>query len=138
MKEDVIVRVTGWQEATGDTIETISRGSIRREGSCLVIEYEDEALTDEPAGPVKQNRLTVGPDWVEMRRTGEVRSFLRFAAGVMEEGSYETPFGTLSAGVLTRDLKIRESAEGLEVRIRYGLWMNGAFVSECRAEISVR
>lgn len=136
MKKDVLIRVKGLQPDIDDTeaIEVISAGTHLQKGDTHYLSYEE---ADEN-GKITKNRIKISGKALEMVKKGTVTAQMYFAKGQRQYTCYSTPFGEMTLGVTTKEFHFEERGNALFVRLRYGLEINHAYVSDCELEIEAK
>lgn len=81
-------------------------------------------------GVLLKNRLTIGPDMVELRKSGGGDSLLRFRPGHMEPCVYQSPAGPLQMVSETKKIHLETNHSVLKLRLEYSFYMSGMLVSE--------
>lgn len=136
MKKNVVITVRGLQRQVDDEepIEVISAGTYLRKENTHYLSYEE---ADED-GKITKNRIKITPDSIEMTKQGGVTTQMIFVVGQKHFSCYETPFGELTLGMTTKEIKVMEESGQIAVALRYDLEVNGAHVSECELDIEVK
>ena len=110
-------------------------GTVERAGNGFLLRFDEPASLG--MGTVT-TELSVADDRAELRRSGEVRCWMRFAPGEAHAFPYETPFGTFPAELHTRSLRAREGADRLLVDLRYALSLGGGAPEEHHMKLLAR
>lgn len=135
MKKNVVITVRGLQRRTDDEpIEVISAGTYLRKESVHYLSYEE---ADED-GKITKNRIKITPDSIEMTKQGGVTTQMVFVIGQKQYSCYSTPFGDLTLGMTTKQIKVAEEDRKLSASLRYDLEVNGTHLSECELDIEVK
>ncbi|MBQ9364319.1 MAG: DUF1934 domain-containing protein [Schwartzia sp.] len=135
--ERVIVKVRGEQTGIGgetDSIEMIAEGRHYYKDGKHYILYDDHLASD--AGEVK-TMLTIEPDMVALRRSGDVTHEQTFALGDDSFSEYQTPFGSLSLGVHTDKLDVVYGNVTGTVDVAYAMSINGTMQSRNTLHVEV-
>ena len=85
-----------------------------------------------------QTRVVVTPEKVVVDRDGTVTSRMVFEPGVKHAFLYDTPVGSATMHMATRDLRQRFNEHGGQVEIDYVLDMEHAFASRNRFRLTVK
>ena len=135
MKKNVVITVRGLQRQTEDEpVEVISAGTYLRKDDTHYLSYEE---ADED-GKITKNRIKITPDSIEMTKQGGITTQMIFVKGQKHYACYETPFGELTLGMTTKQIKVAEESGLLTVALRYDLEVNGTHMSECELDIEVK
>lgn len=89
-------------------------------------------------GQLQKNRLTIAPEYIELKKTGDATSVLTFREGVKKPCIYQTPAGPMEFISDTRRINLRESEDTLTLRMEYSLLLNGELVSDHRLTVDAR
>lgn len=132
MTKEVMIAIRGLQvltEAEEDRIEVIFPGEYRyRNGKhYLVFEEAIEGVEQASLSTIKISDHTM-----ELIRKGPVGTRMMFEEGRKHVSSYQTPFGSMKAGVLANRIRLLEQEDRLEVDVTYLLDLDGQFISENR------
>ena len=139
MEKDVIISIKGTQavdDAPPEVIELVTEGQLRgseREGYTL--SYQESELTG------LEGTLTtfqVEPHQVTLLRVGEFNSQMVFQLGRRHFSMYETPYGALSVGVNTHDLRAELGEHGGKIQISYAIEIEQNVAGENSFLIDVR
>ena len=139
MEKDVIISIKGTQavdDAPPEVIELVTEGQLRgseREGYTL--SYQESELTG------LEGTLTtfqVEPHQVTLLRVGEFNSQMVFQLGRRHFSMYETPYGALSVGVNTHDLRAVLGEHGGKIQISYAIEIEHNVAGENSFLIDVR
>ena len=136
MKKNVVITVRGLQPSVDadEPVEVISAGTYMRKEDTHYLSYEE---ADEE-GHITKNRIKITTDAIEMTKQGTVATQMLFLMGEKQYACYATPFGDLTLGMTTKQITVQEEEESIFTKLRYGLEINGEFVSECELDIDVK
>ncbi len=136
MKKDVVITVRGLQPQVDaeEAVEVMSAGTYMRKDSTHYLSYEE---ADEN-GNITKNRIKITPSSIEMTKQGGIATQMLFLLGEKQFACYETPFGELNLGMHTKHIAVREEEKKLFAELRYGLDINGEYVSDCELDITVK
>ena len=132
MNKDVLIHVRGLQMMETDDaqepIEIVVPGQYYfRNGSHYLL-YE-EMLDDTAETTV--NYIKMSPNGVEVRKQGQVNVHMVFEEGKKNKTFYNTPYGTLQMGISATGLELKESEDGIQMKVDYALDMNEEHVADC-------
>lgn len=122
MTDNVIISIKGKQlyaEGGPDEMELVTAGVLRREGQDrYTISYQESELTGlEGTTTVVQ----VDGGRVTLLREGNINSQMVFEEGERHLSMYETPYGSLSVGILTRRMRSTLGESGGDLEIDYAI-----------------
>ncbi len=123
METNALITMKGHQNIDGenDTYELTTLGSYIKKGDKYYVSYEGSEATGYEN---TKTTLKIGDGLVSMIRFGETASQMVFEKKKTYIGYYDTPFGNLSVGVTTRDMKIDIDEDGGEIHLDYFVEIN--------------
>lgn len=132
MNKDVLIHVRGLQMMKTDDaqepIEIVVPGQYYFRNGSHYLRYE-EMLDDTAETTV--NYIKMSPNGVEVRKQGQVNVHMVFEEGKKNKTFYNTPYGTLQMGISATGLELKESEDGIQVKVDYALDMNEEHVADC-------
>ena len=132
MQKEVLIHVRGLQmmDAQGDQepIEIVVPGQYYFRNGSHYLRYE-EMLDDTAETTV--NYIKMSPNGVEVRKQGQVNVHMVFEEGKKNKTFYNTPYGTLQMGISATGLELKESEDGIQMKVDYALDMNEEHVADC-------
>lgn len=132
MNKDVLIHVRGLQMMETDDaqepIEIIVPGQYYFRNGSHYLRYE-EMLDDTAETTV--NYIKMSPNGVEVRKQGQVNVHMVFEEGKKNKTFYNTPYGTLQMGISATGLELKESEDGIQMKVDYALDMNEEHVADC-------
>ena len=132
MNKDVLIHVRGLQMMETDDaqepIEIVVPGQYYFRNGTHYLRYE-EMLDDTAETTV--NYIKMSPNGVEVRKQGQVNVHMVFEEGKKNKTFYNTPYGTLQMGISATGLELKESEDGIQVKVDYALDMNEEHVADC-------
>lgn len=138
MTKEVIVAIRGLQngpETDGEPIEMIVTGEYFYKNNKHYILY-DEVMEGE--SQVTKNRIKISDGQMELHKSGVVNVHMVFEENVKNITQYYTPYGALSMGIDGKKVEINESEHEIDIKVEYGMEMNGEFVADCNISINVK
>ncbi len=138
MTKEVLVTIRGLQngpQTDGEPIEMTTVGEYYYKNEKHYILYEE--VMEGEIGTTK-NRIKIAPEMMELTKKGVVNVHMLFEKNKKNITQYYTPYGSLSMGIDTKQVEIREEADLLEVSVIYGLEMNQEFLADCDIQITVK
>lgn len=128
MTKKVQLVIKGEQSGFGekDTSEVATNAEYFQKSDKHYLFYSE--YTEE--GIVWKNRLTIGHDYVELKKTGNGTSLLLFREGHSEQCFYQSPAGPLELTSDTRKIRLRCERDKLELILMYSFYMNGMLMSD--------
>ena len=132
MNKDVLIHVRGLQMMETDDaqepIEIVVPGQYYFRNGSHYLRYE-EMLDDTAETTV--NYIKMSPNGVEVRKQGQVNVHMVFGEGKKNKTFYNTPYGTLQMGISATGLELKESEDGIQMKVDYALDMNEEHVADC-------
>ena len=132
MNKDVLIHVRGLQMMETDDaqepIEIVVPGQYYFRNGSHYLRYE-EMLDDTAETTV--NYIKMSPNGVEDRKQGQVNVHMVFEEGKKNKTFYNTPYGTLQMGISATGLELKESEDGIQMKVDYALDMNEEHVADC-------
>ena len=132
MNIDVLIHVRGLQMMETDDaqepIEIVVPGQYYFRNGSHYLRYE-EMLDDTAETTV--NYIKMSPNGVEVRKQGQVNVHMVFEEGKKNKTFYNTPYGTLQMGISATGLELKESEDGIQMKVDYALDMNEEHVADC-------
>ena len=138
MTKDVLVTICGLQngpETDGEPIEMTVAGEYFYKNNKHYILY-DEVMEGETQ--VTKNRIKISEGQMELTKHGVVNVNMMFEETVKHITQYYTPYGALSMAIDGKKVEIKETEHEIDVKIEYGMEMNGEFVADCDISINVK
>lgn len=139
MTDNVIISIKGKQlyaESGPDEMELVTAGVLRREGEGrYTISYQESELTGlEGTTTVVQ----VDGGRVTLLREGSINSQMVFEEGERHLSMYETPYGSLSVGILTRRMRSTLGEAGGDLEIDYAIEIDHLVAGENMFRMNVK
>ena len=132
MNKDVLIHVRGLQMMETDDaqepIEIVVPEQYYFRNGSHYLRYE-EMLDDTAETTV--NYIKMSPNGVEVRKQGQVNVHMVFEEGKKNKTFYNTPYGTLQMGISATGLELKESEDGIQMKVDYALDMNEEHVADC-------
>ena len=132
MNKDVLIHVRGLQMMETDDaqepIEIVVPGQYYFRNGSHYLRYE-EMLDDTAETTV--NYIKMSPNGVEVSKQGQVNVHMVFEEGKKNKTFYNTPYGTLQMGISATGLELKESEDGIQMKVDYALDMNEEHVADC-------
>lgn len=141
MKKDVLLTVKGRHKERGsdwEGLEVMTTGTLYDKNGSLYLTYDE--VMGEAENDVSHNRIKIEQDplAVTMTKSGAVVSVMTFAENVREKSSYETPYGSFTLEIDTREICFENREDYMKLQIRYHLEMNYEYLSESDICIEAR
>ena len=132
MHRDVLIHERGLEflesaEAQEPIESVVPRQYYFRNGSHN-LRYEE--MRDDTA-ETTVNYIKMSPNGVEVRKQGQVNVHMVFEEGKKNKTFYNTPYGTLQMGISATGLELKESEDGIQMKVDYALDMNEEHVADC-------
>ena len=137
MTEEVLVSVKGMQmmEADQDEVEIVTSGKYLKKGNKHYITYEE--VVEGMEGTI-QNLIKLDENGMEVTKKGLTNVHMVFEKDKIHMTPYETPYGELLLGIYTKDLKVEESDDRINIRVNYELDINGDKVADSEIKMCVK
>lgn len=141
MKKEVLLTVKGRHKERGadwEGLEVMTTGTLYEKNNSLYLIY-DEVMGDDE-NDISHNRIKIEQDplTVTMTKSGAVASVMSFAENSREKSSYETPFGSFTLEIDTREICFENREDYMRLQIRYQLEMNYEHFSESDISIEAK
>lgn len=146
MKDKVFVKIRGLNIAEEiddtedsevvqeDAIEVISVGKYAVVNGKEYVKYEEVYEEFE-----KKARclIKIEDDKIEVSKKGAINSYLIFNKNEKTDTLYDTPYGSLSLGVVTKEMDIKRTEDTINIEIEYSLEYNYNKLSDNRICIEI-
>ncbi|MFP4697790.1 MAG: DUF1934 domain-containing protein [Eubacteriales bacterium] len=135
--KDVIVSVKGIQKdfVENDSVEVITTGQLYKKNSKYYINYVDSDLFIKSE---TKTTIKIAKDKIDIIRFGGSNTHMIFETNKKHMTHYDTPFGALLIGVITKNISFKEKDNSLELKVNYQLEINNGFVGENSFEVKVQ
>ncbi len=120
MKKNVLIKVKGSSEQE-EFVEFITHGELVKDNDIYTITYKETEITG-----MEGTTTTVKLEGkkVTLSRTGANNTVMVFEQGARHVSCYETMFGALTIGILSRDVKVKVDDCGGDVYANYMVNIN--------------
>ena len=118
-----------------DATELVTEGTLELMEEGLRLTYQETSLTGMEG---TTTTFEVSGSQVILRRVGSVNSQMVFEEGRQHTSLYETPYGALSVGVNTHDLRAELGEHGGKIQISYAIEIEHNVAGENSFLIDVR
>ena len=138
MMKDVVIYIRslyGYGGEDEDSIDFTTDGLYTYDGSTACFTYLESDVTGMEG---TRTSVVVMPDKVVVDRDGAVTSRMVFQPGLKDAFLYETPVGSATMHMNTRDLHSRFNEHGGHMEIDYVLDMEHALASRNRFRLTVK
>ena len=138
MTKEVIITIRGLQngpETDGEPIEMIVAGEYFYKNNKHYIVYDE---VTEGESEITKSRIKISNGQMELKKNGVVNVHMVFEENVKNITQYYTPYGALSMAIDGKKVEIKESEHEIDVKVEYGMEMNGEFVADCNISINVK
>ena len=143
MTKDVLLTISGlhYDEFSGreddnEPIEVITPAAYYLKNNKNYIIYEE--VVEGMPGSIKNKIRISGEDQLEILKSGLSGTHMVFEKDKIHMTPYETPYGELLLGIYTKDLKVEESDDRINIRINYELDINGDKVADSEIKMCVK
>ncbi|KKM10954.1 hypothetical protein SY88_10865 [Clostridiales bacterium PH28_bin88] len=137
MKKDVLVRVKGVQTndlGEKDTIELITPGQLFIRPDSYYILYNETEISGMEGTTTS---LKVEPSRVTLNRMGTSTQKQTFEKGVLNQGCYVTPYGTMHISVIPSKVQVDLTDMGGSINLEYELQVGQEKISNNELSIIV-
>lgn len=136
MTKKVHLVIKGEQSGFGekDTSEIVTTADYFQKGEKHYLFYSE--YTEDKQ--IWKNRLTITPDYVELKKTGSGTSLLMFRESKSEKCLYQSPAGPMELVSDTRKIRFHTEKDSLKLTLMYALYMNGMHMSDYHLTIQAR
>ena len=143
MTKDVLLTISGlhYDEFSGreddnEPIEVITPAAYYLKNNKHYIIYEE--VVEGMPGSIKNKIRISGEDQLEILKSGLSGSHMEFEIDKLHMTPYDTPYGEPLIGIYTKDLKVEESDDRINIRINYELDINGDKVADSEIKMCVK
>lgn len=148
MTKDVLLTISGMHydmtgipdedgsEEENGPIEVITPASYYFKNGKHYIVY-DEVVEGMP-GTIKNKIRITDSQMLEIMKSGLANTHMTFEKDKINMTQYETPYGELLVGIHTRDLRLKETEDRIDVNVSYELDVNGDKVADCSIAMQVK
>ena len=117
-----------------DEIEVINVGTYSVVNGKEYIRYE-EVYDDSQER--SSSIIKIDGDSVEVTKKGVVSTKMRFTMGSKNMTYYQTPYGNMSLGIITKSLEIERTEDTISIYLVYGMEVNCEHLSDCDMQITI-
>ncbi|MCP1110302.1 uncharacterized beta-barrel protein YwiB (DUF1934 family) [Lachnospiraceae bacterium PF1-21] len=139
MKKQVILSISGlhFGELAGDgeAIEVITPAEYYFRRDKHYILFEEFAPGTKEA---IHSKLKLSPDKIEIIKGGHYNTRIVFERERMNMSHYNTPYGDLMIGTMTKQLSLQVEEEEIEAKVLYSLEINDEWAADCNVNIHVK
>ncbi|MBC9784553.1 DUF1934 family protein [Heliobacillus mobilis] len=138
MKKDVLVSVLGTQTndvGEKDTIHLITEGKMFKKPTSYYIVYNESEISGMEG---TTTTLKVEPHRVTLNRMGSSEFKQTFEEGVLHQGVYHTPFGSMHLGVIPSKVDVALDDQGGSINLIYELQADQRKLSDNSLLITVK
>lgn len=137
MTKEILLSISGLHMLEGEdgNVEMVTAGDYYHRNGKHYILYDE--VVEGISGHIS-NRIKISGDSVEVTKKGLTNTQLIFEKGKKHMTRYQTPYGILDLGVLTREVQIREEESAIGVKVEYILEVNEQHLAECTIEMQVK
>ena len=142
MTKDVLINISGLQvdvnemENNDEPIETISTGNYFFKNGKHYLLFEE--VSEGVPGVTKTQIKIKGEDSLEVLKRGVSNAHMILDTKRKNRSYYETPYGQLNLGIFTRNIKIDEKEDNINIKVEYALDVNYEPLAECTIRINVK
>lgn len=136
MDNNAIIRISGLQrvEETGENVEMLAQGKHYIKNNRHYLLYDE---IDDDSGIITKNTIKFNETCAEVIRKGLISGKLVFDKGNNNQSLYSTPYGDLLVEIMTKDVRMEQNQENVNLRIDYEMYANNSKVSDHTIEIDI-
>lgn len=143
MTKEIFIRIVGLQTPIGDVedsdnepIEALHTGTYYYKNGKHYVFYEE--ATEGISGVTKVQIRWQQEGILEVIKKGVSNSHMIFEKNQRHTCDYQTPFGGLEIGILTKRMAFKESEELLEIAAEYNMDVDWEPMAECMIKINIQ
>ena len=142
MTKDVLISISGLQvdvndmESNNEPIETISTGNYFFKNGKHYLLFEE--VSEGIPGVTKTQIKVIGEDSLEVLKRGVSNAHMIFDTKRKNRSYYDAPYGQLNLGIFTKNIKIDEKEDNINIKVEYALDVNYEPLAECTIRINVK
>ena len=128
-------------ESQDDEVEVINVGTYSVVNATYSVVNGKEYIRYEEVYDDSQERsssiIKIDGDSVEVTKKGVVSTKMRFTMGSKNMTYYQTPYGNMSLGIITKSLEIERTEDTISIYLVYGMEVNCEHLSDCDMQITI-
>lgn len=137
MTKDVLLSIQGLQFDTGaeeNGLETITAAEYYKKNNHHYVIYEEamEGFHDKTKNIIKWDGQSV-----DLTKRGLVNVHMVFEENKKNMTDYKTPFGNILIGIDTRQVRMEEKEERIELQVNYALEINYEYLADCMITMNI-
>ncbi len=121
-------------ETQDDEIEVINVGTYSIVNGKEYVRYE-EVYDDSQER--SNSMIKIDGDSIEVTKKGVVSTKMIFTRGRKIMSYYDTPYGSMSIGIVTKELEIERTDDTISIYLVYGMEVNCEHLSDCDMHITI-
>lgn len=138
MTKEVMLTIKGMQKYPGEEpSETITQVAAeffeRGQSQYVMFEESQEGFTENV-----KSMLKIKSNCVELTKKGLIQSHMTFVPETLYVSEYKTPFGSMQMGVRTKELRILNTEERIQIYIKYLLEAEEQVMADCNIQITIK
>lgn len=137
MQKKVMITISGLQTAQTkeqDLIEMVHIGEYFEKGDSCYVLFDE--LMEGVSKPIK-NRIKIKKDYLEVWKSGAIKSHMIFIQGETNKTNYVVPYGSFLMENRTSRVELEKTEDKIEAAAFYQLYMNGEYCSDCYIRIKI-
>lgn len=138
MTKDILLSIRGLQamvEGQKEEVEVIIPGNYCKRGDMHYIRYDE--VTEGMEGTTS-NLIKFQGNCMEVTKKGLTNTHMVFEEQKKNMTFYDTPFGNLLVGIAATSVKLRETAEQIDMKVDYALEINYEHLADCTIDVKIR
>ncbi len=137
MTKEVMLTIKGIQKYPGEEpLETITQVAAeyfeRGQSQYVMFEESQEGFTENV-----KSMLKIKSNCVELTKKGLIQSHMTFVPETLYVSEYKTPFGSMQMGVRTKELRVLNTEERVQIYIKYLLEAEEQVMADCNIQITI-
>ena len=144
MTKEVLLTISGLHydafaddiDEDNEPIEVITPASYYLKNGKHYIIYDE--VVEGFLGTIKNTIKITGDSKLEMKKSGISNTHLVFEKDRINVTQYDTPYGEMTVGVYTKDMKVDVKESIINVSVTYALDVNSEKVADCNITMSIK
>ncbi|MCP1100882.1 uncharacterized beta-barrel protein YwiB (DUF1934 family) [Aequitasia blattaphilus] len=139
MNKDVLLSISGLHfdelDSANEAIEVITPAQYFFKNNKHYIIYEELV---EGSKETIRNKIKIEEKKVEIIKGGLMNTRIVFEKDRMNMSHYNTPYGDISIGTMTKQMNYEETEDCINVQILYSLDVNDEWAADCNVWIRIK
>lgn len=138
MTKEVLLTIKGLQfnnETGNDSIEVITKGDYYLKNGKRYIIFDEVSEGFEGS---THNIIKINGNCMDVTKKGIANVHMVFEENKKNMAYYNTPFGNILVGILTRNVAVDETEDNIDVNVDYELEVNYEHLAECSIAMNIK